>query len=349
MPEPTISPSPFSFRWFRGLTPSARGRWGIKAGCLAGLSALALAIGVEVYHVVFGQNLHTVVPGRVYRSAQLSAADLEQTLRRHAIRTVVNLRGCSVPSAWYLDECRTTHALNVNQEDIFLSAGRLPASDELCRLVEVLDQSEYPLLLHCRQGADRTGLASAVVLLLHSDLALGQARRQLGLRYGHVSLDHAAYLDWFFDLYSEWLASQGKTHTPASFRQWAEHEYCAGFCRCTFEPLQVPRTVPRDTPAALRFRVRNTSVRNWHFRQESNVGIHICFVLRDAWDQGVATGRFGLFEREVPSGASIDLAVVLPAVGKPGRYRCLVDMVDEQHCWFYQTGSEPWEGELTVQ
>jgi hypothetical protein len=31
-----------------------------------------------------------------------------------------------------------------------------------------------------------------------------------------------------------------------------------------------------------------------------------------------------------------------------GRYRLLVDMVDEQQSWFFQVGSEPLEEELDV-
>src|SRR5262249_41159099 len=148
---------------------------------LASLPALA-----EAVRVFFGANFHAVLPGRVYRCAQPSARALEELVARHGIRTVVNLRGCCDPFPWYLAQARATHRLDVCQEDICLSAGRLPSAPELRRLVEVIDRGEYPLLLHCRRGADRTGLASAVVLLLQPGVPLSQARRQLGLRYGHA-------------------------------------------------------------------------------------------------------------------------------------------------------------------
>jgi hypothetical protein len=44
----------------------------------------------------------------------------------------------------------------------------------------------------------------------------------------------------------------------------------------------------------------------------------------------------------------MDVTVVLPAIKRPGNFRVLVDMVDEQQGWFYQMGSEPWETELVV-
>ena len=127
-------------------------------GCWVGL---LLAAAAEVGRVLWGTNFHTVVPGRVYRCAQLSGPALTRLIQAHGIRTVVNLRGCCAPFPWYLDECRATHHRDVAQEDVCFSAGRLPSGPELRRLVEVLDRTEYPILLHCRRGADRTGTMAA--------------------------------------------------------------------------------------------------------------------------------------------------------------------------------------------
>ena len=263
-------------RWWR------RVLWGLAGGLL-------LALGIEVYHVFLGRNLHEVLAGRVYRCAQLSGAGLEQVIRAHGIRTVVNLRGSSPPLPWYLEECRATHHLNVCQEDLCLSANRLPPVQEMRRLVEVLDRTEYPILLHCRRGADRTGLAATVVLLLQTDTSLGEAWHQLGLRYGHVPVGQPAILAQFFELYAEWLARVGRTHSRATFRRWIEHDYCAGACRCGVEPLDVPTLVRPGEPAVLRVRFRNTGVRPWRLRPGSNAGIHAGLLVSNREDQFVGT------------------------------------------------------------
>jgi protein tyrosine phosphatase (PTP) superfamily phosphohydrolase (DUF442 family) len=317
----------------------------VVLGCLTGL---ALAGAAEVGRVVLGSNWHEVVPGRVYRSAQLSGDDLERAVRVHGVRTVVNLRGCSIPLPWYVEECRASHRLAVAQEDIYLSANRLPSGAEVRRLVEVLDRSEYPVLLHCRQGADRTGLAAVSYLLLRTDTPLPVARRQLGPRYGHVALDRAAHLDRFFDLYEDWLGRQGRSHSNEAFRAWVAAGYCPGECRCSIEPLGVPTRVRTGQAASLRVRVHNTSLGPWRLRPENNAGIHLGCILTDGDGRGVGTRRAGMFHAEVAPGESIELTMVLPALRTPGRYRYLLDMVDEKHCWFYQTGSEPFEGELEV-
>ena len=314
-------------------------------GCVVG-GLLVIAV-IVVDDTLFG-NFHTVVAGRVYRCAQPSAAELEKICRERGIRTVVNLRGCCAPLEWYLDECRVTHALNVAQEDVSLSATRLPSTREIRRLVEVLDHCEYPVLFHCYRGADRTGLASAVVLLLREGVALDEALGQLGISYGHVRIGKTDQIDRFFDLYAEWLAEQGLAHAPDVFRRWVADGYCPGECRCSLELLHAPAFVPRGKQVALALRVRNTSIMAWRLRPENNAGIHAFFTLSDARGATVAEGRAGLFDAEVPPGASIDLTLVLPAVARPGKYHLVVDMVDEQHCSFFQAGSDLLEWELEV-
>jgi protein tyrosine phosphatase (PTP) superfamily phosphohydrolase (DUF442 family) len=307
-----------------------------------------LALAVEAGRVLFGRNCHTVLPGRVYRCAQLSGAALERTIHTLGIRSVVNLRGCCAAFPWYLAECRATHRADVAQEDICLSASRLPSVHEVRRLVEVFDRAEYPLLVHCRRGADRTGLACAVVLLLHTDASFAQARRQLGVRYGHFPLGRRAHLDRFFDLYADWLHSQGLPHSPAAFRRWLTRDYCPGECRGTLEPLDFPARVPAGEPSALRVRVHNTGTKPWRFRPDTSAGIHVGFTLWDPAGRVRAVGRSGLFDAEVVPGKSLDLQVLLPALKQPGRYSLLVDLVDEQHGWFYQAGSEPLERDIVV-
>ena len=61
----------------------------------------------------------------------------------------------------------------------------------------------------------------------------------------------------------------------------------------------------------------------------------------------MATDRAGLFDAVVEPGQGIDLTLALPAL-QAGRYRLLVDMIDEEQCWFFQTGSEPLEREIEV-
>jgi protein tyrosine phosphatase (PTP) superfamily phosphohydrolase (DUF442 family) len=310
---------------------------------------------VEASQILFGLNFHVVIPGQVYRSAQASPNKLECLVRAHGIRTVVNLRGTCVPEPsdiqadqFYLDECQFAQRSGLAMEDIRLSAGRLPSVPEIRRLVEVLDRTEYPILIHCRRGADRTGLVAALILLLRTDTSFPEGLHQLGLRYGHFALGRTANLDRFFDLYRTWLVEQNLTHSPLVFRRWLG-EYCPGECRCQVKPLDLPHRLPCGVPTAVHLRFQNTSVKPWHLRPGFNAGIHAEAVLTDEHENLVAVERFGLMKADVAPGQSIDLSLVLPAVRKPGRYSLQVDLVDFQHCYFTQAGSEPLEQEIEFQ
>ena len=62
----------------------------------------------------------------------------------------------------------------------------------------------------------------------------------------------------------------------------------------------------------------------------------------------VAEGRAGLMDRRVAPGDSVAVTLVIAPLPRSGKFRLLVDMVEEQHCWFYQAGSEPYEEELVL-
>jgi protein tyrosine phosphatase (PTP) superfamily phosphohydrolase (DUF442 family) len=269
--------------------------------------------------------------------------------KRYGIRTIVNLRGCSDGEPWYADESRATQDLDLNQEDIGFSAGRLPASCEVRHLIEALDRTDYPILLHCRQGKDRTGIAAVVVKLLQTDATVAEARHQMGLRYGHLAIGRPGNLDHFFDLYEDWLAQEKRLHSAAAFREWVDKVYCPADCSCALEVLNIPEKIHAQDPCVIRVQARNTGMRTWHFLPGTNAGIHGGFMIWDATDKGVASDRVGLYRTTVAPGASIDLDLPIPPLHKPGKYRMMVDLRDEQQCWFYQVGSEPLEVELVVE
>jgi protein tyrosine phosphatase (PTP) superfamily phosphohydrolase (DUF442 family) len=309
---------------------------------------ISLALLVELGRVTLGHNFHAVIPGRAYRSAQLSPEAMSRTVKRYGIRTIVNLRGCSDGEGWYEDESRATQRLDIAQEDIGFSAGRLPAACEVRHLVEALDRTEYPVLLHCRQGKDRTGIAAVIVKLLQTEATLVEARRQLGLRFGHLAVGRTSNLDRFFDLYEEWLATEGRPHSAAAFREWVARAYHPADCSCAFEILDMPPRIPRHEYCQVRVRARNTGMKTWHFLPGTSAGIHGGFMIWDDQDRGVTSARVGLYKANVPPGGTIDLTLPIPPLHRLGRYRMLVDLREEQQCWFYQVGSEPLELELKV-
>ncbi len=319
------------------------------------LIALVVLVGHQLSRRLFGWNLHTVIAGQVYRGAQPTPELIDELAKKYGVRTIVNLRGCGLPNDWYAKETQTIQRLGLNQEDICFSALRLPSSLELRRLVEVIDNAQYPIYLHCRRGADRTGLASVICILLQpegsaDDLGppLAQARRQLGLWYGHVALGKTRVLDRFFDLYENWLEKTGRTHKRGVFRHWLLEVYNGGWCSARFEEFTpLAREAHVGLPIGFRVRVRNTGTDDWRLSASSQTGNHLAYQVWDG-ERLLAEGRAALLDKRVSPGETLAATLVVRPLKQAGRFRLIVDMAEEQHCWFYQTGSEPHEEELVV-
>lgn len=328
---------------------ASRPRWKklVHVLAIAGFAGL----GWETYQVFLGDNFHAVLAGKVYRGAQPDPEELESLIKQYGIRTVVNLRGLCNGMPWYLDQVRVVQRLGINQEDVCLSAGRIPPSQELRRLVEVLDQAEYPIFFHCRRGSDRTGVACAVTALLQEKSTLADARRELHWRYGHLALGRPAYLDQFLDLYETWLTDQNRPHAPDTFRLWVKDVYRGGWCTYTveeFRRLEPPGPVHLGQPIHYQIKVRNTGDRTWNFSTHGRAGYHLAFRVRDASGMPVLEGRAGLVDRDLAPGESLATTVVVPASLQPGCYRLTIDMLEEYHGWFFQLGAEPVEEELEI-
>jgi len=294
-----------------------------------------LLVGVVAERLVrifaFG-NHHTVVAGRVYRCGQPSGDVLRDTIRDKGIRTVINLRGTAPHldeprSAWYRDEVLATHELNISQEDITLSARLLPPPAELRRLIEVFDHTEYPILIHCKQGADRTGLASAIYLLLHTDATIGEARRQLLPWYGHISAGPTAAMGAFFDRYEAWLGED--RHTPERFRHWALTVYTPGVARSELTWLDpIPNPVPVGKAFAVRVRVTNRSTEDWELKPGDYAGIHLSYVVANVKLEIQHRSIAGLMRRTVRPGESVVLTLAVPPIKVPATYNLVAQMID---------------------
>lgn len=327
--------------------PRARRRWRkrvIVGVCLG----LLIAFLAEAGRVLFGGNFHEVLPGRVYRSAQLKPDELREMIQKHGIRTVINLRGCCNTFDWYVDEGQATHDLNVSMEDITLSATRLPARNELLRLIDVLDHCEYPIVVHCRQGADRTSLAAAVALLLQSDADLKTALRQVSPRFAHLPILGTREMDRFFEMYEDWLRSSARTHSSELFRHWARNVYTPDPAPARLELLDPLPMLRVGQPLTLRMRATNLSNAVWEFKTGTCAGVHARYVVMDPKGQVIGLHRAGRFEATVAPGKFIDLEIPLPPFYAPGMYRLNIDLVDK-NLNFGQLGSEWLDIEIKVQ
>ena len=147
---------------------------------LVGLLAL---VGAYTW-VHGGGNFHEVEKGAVYRSALLGSEKLEQAVDRLGVKTVLNLCGEQPGVEWYEGEVEVSRRRGVKFVNMALSANTALDAAQLAKLTDALRDAPKPLLIHCRAGSDRTGLASAIYVATHGG-SYHDAQNQLSLYYGH--------------------------------------------------------------------------------------------------------------------------------------------------------------------
>lgn len=155
-------------------------------------------------------NFHTVVAGELYRSAQIDADQLAEAHARYGIRTVINLRGPSTRS-WYVDEVAESRRLGLNHIDFQLSAEKELTQQQVEDLVALMRAAPKPILVHCKGGSDRTGLASALYLAAIAKQGEAAAEWQLSPVFGHFSLPFLPSwaMDRTFERVEPWLGFKG--------------------------------------------------------------------------------------------------------------------------------------------
>ncbi|MEE8314291.1 MAG: tyrosine-protein phosphatase [Myxococcota bacterium] len=141
------------------------------AGLALGLCLLAAGFGCARLLYNFGE----VEPGRIYRGGQPSPLFLRRLVERQGIRTLINLRG---KTQGYESAFAARHGLRLFAFD--LSSRRPPSDEEIARFLAILsDPQNHPIMVHCRNGADRTGYMIGIYRTNVSGWTLARSEREM--------------------------------------------------------------------------------------------------------------------------------------------------------------------------
>ena len=162
-----------------------RFRW-LKFGGL-GLVAVLMGYGAYAGVLQITGNFHEVVAGELYRSAQPTTAQITRYKDRYGIKTIINLRGRNARREWYREEIAVSRKLGITHVDFRMSAHKILSRDRAVELISILKSAKKPILIHCKGGADRSGLVSALYLAA-TGRGEEEAEAQISLLYGHVGI-----------------------------------------------------------------------------------------------------------------------------------------------------------------
>jgi protein tyrosine phosphatase (PTP) superfamily phosphohydrolase (DUF442 family) len=187
---------------------------------LLGLAAIALlSLGGFVLFNFFTSNFHTVIEHKVYRSAQLSPEELKQCIKKYHLKTILNLRNDGKNKPLILqEEKKIAQKYNLKYYNLKLPPQKLPDVQDLKLLVTILETAPKPILIHCKAGADRTGLASAISIILDDDRYLDDMVDQVSWQYNVYSNSTIGYQT--IKNYLDWLAVNKKENSKENFLVW---------------------------------------------------------------------------------------------------------------------------------
>src|SRR5262245_14925415 len=155
---------------------------------------------------------------RAWRSAQPAPHHIRR-LKRRGLRTIVNLRGERLCGAYWLEQaiCERKGIALVNFQ---VRSRDAPTREEIRGAHDLFEKVEYPILMHCKSGADRVGLMSVLYRFFQEGMPLEEAKKELSLRYGHFRQADTGILDRFFEKYLE-----DNKRLPMPFLDWVDTVY----------------------------------------------------------------------------------------------------------------------------
>jgi protein tyrosine/serine phosphatase len=195
-----------------------------------------------IFRLVY-PNRHRLAGG-AWRSSQPAPHDIRRLAGR-GLKTIVNLRGVRDCGSYRLEH-QACQRYGVRLIDFRVKSREAPPRRIFHEAKALFDSIEYPMLLHCKSGADRAGLMSALYMILKEGLPVAEARRQLSLRFGHIKQADTGVLDMVFDSY---LAHDSRE--PISFLDWIDRHYDekaigSRFCANSWANLLVNRLIKRE-------------------------------------------------------------------------------------------------------
>lgn len=171
-------------------------------------------------------NFEQIAPG-VYRSNQPTRKRLARA-RAMGIHTVLSLRGDGVQANQVLEKADCAD-LGLRLITLSLRSSRAPTRDALLNMIAIFREIERPFLMHCKSGADRAALASAIWLMVIEGAPVERAQKMLSLRYAHVKRFKTGVLDALLDTY----AARNR-QSPIGFEHWVRDEYDADALQAAF-------------------------------------------------------------------------------------------------------------------
>lgn len=154
-----------------------------KKTALFGLLLFMGASAVYVWWVHFNYRFGEVSENKVYKSGRIPPEEIADFIKRHNIKTVIDLRHPGVQDKLNPDDKNNIDlekeaiAKLKNVRHINIPSTQVPTRQTLSEFFKVLDDDTvYPVLMHCYHGTGRAQMYSALYRIEYENYSNEEAR-----------------------------------------------------------------------------------------------------------------------------------------------------------------------------
>lgn len=180
---------------------------------------------------VFRDNFYRISPN-AFRSSQPTPYQVINRAEKYGIKTIINCRGFAKESPLRDLEEEACAKAGIAMRSFTIYSRTIPRIEELKTLHTLLNEIEYPVMFHCKSGADRVGIVSTLYLHWKEGVPLEETQMLKFWPYGHIKGAKTGILDYFIETFLEYK----KEHPDAELLWWAENVMEREELRDSFKP-----------------------------------------------------------------------------------------------------------------
>jgi len=148
------------------------------------LVIVLIAVGKYVYDMHINHNFETITEGKVYKSGVIPPDEIEDYVKKHNIKSIVDLRFPGTGDD--VNNPEIPAELTAEREAVAKIPGlkyfnngsdQVPKQENLDTFFKIMDdKSNYPVLIHCYHGVGRAEMYSAIYRIEYENWSNEDAR-----------------------------------------------------------------------------------------------------------------------------------------------------------------------------
>lgn len=155
-----------------------------------------------------------------FRSNHPSPAFIKKLKKANHVKTIISMRRADSTGQYRLEKqaCDDIGITLINHP---MSSRSFPDANKIMQAKSILENADYPILIHCKSGADRAGMMSVFYKHFILKQPIKQALSELSMKYGHFRWADTGKLDVFFEDFLQFE----QQNPNISFTEWVQDHY----------------------------------------------------------------------------------------------------------------------------